>query len=131
MTKVNLAGCVILQGNAMLLLHRIKRDWYELPGGKIDEGEKPEATAIRELQEELGCTVKIIRKLGGKDFIENGEAKGYTWFLAEIEKDQPTICEPQTFDKFVYVPIQNLSKYQLSLNMQNFLSELQAGNISL
>lgn len=36
---------------------------WELPGGKIEPGESPEAAAVRELQEEVGIVVKPIAEL--------------------------------------------------------------------
>ena len=32
---------------------------WELPGGKVDEGETPEEAAVREIAEELGCRVAV------------------------------------------------------------------------
>ena len=38
---------------------------WELPGGKVEEGEVPEATAVREIAEELGCGIEVTGWLDG------------------------------------------------------------------
>lgn len=131
MKKINLAGCVILNKDKILLLHRKRNNCYELPGGKIDIGEQPEITAKRELKEELLCDVEIIKKIGEKDFEEDGYVMGYTWFLARIINNQtPGVGEPEKFDKFEYLSIGEMDNYGLSSNMRNLLSELKKGEIN-
>ena len=39
---------------------------WELPGGKVDPGETPEAAVVRELAEELGCRVEVEAWLEGE-----------------------------------------------------------------
>src|SRR5262245_37294680 len=42
---------------------RHKKEVLALPKGLVDKGEKPEATAIREVREETGISVILVTKL--------------------------------------------------------------------
>ncbi len=41
-----------------------KEGYYDIPGGKIEEGENPEQTAIREMKEETGLKVGNLKYKG-------------------------------------------------------------------
>ena len=45
---------------------------WALPKGRIGKGEKPEATAVREVEEETGARGALVRKLGDVRYV-------YTW----------------------------------------------------
>ena len=118
MNIIRLAGCVIYnKDKELLLIHRNspKRTQWELPGGKIDEGEDPEASAKRELLEELGVEVDLIKKLGEKSFHEDGYIMDYIWFLAEIKKGTPALKE-EKFDDLRYFNWEELKEGEIILS---------------
>jgi 8-oxo-dGTP pyrophosphatase MutT (NUDIX family) len=75
------AGCVLIEGNNIALIerHRAGRHYFSFPGGGVDEGESYEQAAVREMEEELGLQVKVIRKIA--DVLFNGKPQYY--FLVE------------------------------------------------
>jgi mutator protein MutT len=53
---VSVKGVVVRDGRVVLLEN--ERDEWELPGGKLEPGEAPEACVAREIEEELGLRVR-------------------------------------------------------------------------
>ena len=53
-------ACLLLEKEGAWLLVRVRNHplWY-LPGGKIEGGEEPQQTLVRELKEELGLNISI------------------------------------------------------------------------
>ncbi len=50
-------------GNIALLYIR-QSNYYELPGGGVEEGETFEQACVRECKEEIGCNVEILSNIG-------------------------------------------------------------------
>ena len=63
MKHVTSAGGVVFLGKKVLLLRKINGDWV-LPKGKIEAGETPDQTAVREVFEETGIHGEILHFLG-------------------------------------------------------------------
>ena len=125
--KICLAGCVILdEKGKVLLLHRNapKRVQWETPGGKIEEREESEKAAVREVGEELGIKVEIVKELGRKDFAEDGYTMEYVWYLAVIKAGEPNVMEKEKFDDLRYFSWEELRAMQeeLSPNTRNLVA---------
>lgn len=135
MEKIEVAGAILLDtDNKILLIHRNTTEMqrWELPGGKLEVGEIPEQTTIRELKEELDIDVKPLKYVGFKEFEENNIIIKYHWYKCEISKGMPRLME-EKFDHISYFSKQELFQLlqnnQLSSNMKVLISNIDIEKI--
>ena len=60
-TIIKAAGGLVLKSGKALMIYRLQT--WDLPKGKLENGEKPKACAIREVEEECNIEVKMRKKL--------------------------------------------------------------------
>lgn len=71
----NTTVCHVINGTKLLLIHGtrgINKGKWNGPGGKIEPGEDPERSALRELQEETGLNANHLLYHGTLKFYNNG-----------------------------------------------------------
>ena len=70
---ISCGGVVIFRGKILLLYKNIKNKYegWVLPKGTVEPGETHEETALREVLEESGASVKIVKYIGDTQYTFN------------------------------------------------------------
>ena len=66
MKTVEVVAAIIRSGDVVFATQRGYgewKDWWEWPGGKVEEGERPEQALVREIREELDAGISVDRFL--------------------------------------------------------------------
>jgi len=90
-------GAAILRDGRLLLVKRRKAPeagCWNLPGGKVDFGERAADAAKREIAEELGVGIELTRSLGFVEMIVDGQHWVSPIYAATV-KGEPVNAEPE------------------------------------
>ena len=127
------AGCIVQRGSdkKILLLRRSIHEtsfhgMYELPGGKLEEGETPKEAALIETKEEAGLDVRIVQTL--QPHIDHDMKKVYHGFVG-APKRGAKVKISEEHDEYKWVSIKQalaLPSKKLSHHARFLLGAMQA-----
>ncbi|SKA97809.1 8-oxo-dGTP diphosphatase [Sporosarcina newyorkensis] len=96
--KIHVVGAIIeneqkeilcaLRGPEMTL-----PNYWEFPGGKIEQGESKEEALKREIQEELGCTIEVYEHIDDTTYEYEKVIVRLETFMAKIVSGLPVVSE--------------------------------------
>ncbi|HEX4541753.1 MAG TPA: (deoxy)nucleoside triphosphate pyrophosphohydrolase [Candidatus Acidoferrum sp.] len=130
--KVVVAAVIERSDRRLLIGQRRRTDTsplkWEFPGGKVEEGEAPEAALARELKEELGATLRKSAPIGRvvHKYAETPEQLEILFFAAEIAEGELT---PRPFEKVAWVLPKELGDYDFLAANAGLVAQLATGRI--
>ena len=120
------ARALILHNGQILLMKRNKPDteYYALMGGKVEPGETPEQACVREVMEECGVTVELVKQIHSDQDVFEGVLNTHYIYLCTYISGTPALSgeelERNTADNRyepMWVPIEKLADLPLQPRM--------------
>ena len=110
---IEVTAAIIKRDNRILICQRPEGKscglLWEFPGGKVEYGETGEQCIIREIQEELGITLRVIRKLTDVTFEYPDRTVHLNFYITEIESGELTLKE---HNAYAWIAQAEISNYQ-------------------
>jgi 8-oxo-dGTP pyrophosphatase MutT (NUDIX family) len=92
------------EGDEILIVHRKRYGDWTLPKGKLQNGESFLAAALREIEEETGCTVRPEKYLGAIGYEVNGKPKAVLFWRMSLVA-QKEIEDLEEVAEVVWMPL--------------------------
>ena len=125
MKKVNVSAAVIVKDNKYFIAKRNKDKhlggYFEFPGGKQDDNETLEQTAIREIKEELNVDITVDRKLGEEHYSDEKINVHLHYFFCTIIKGDIILKE---HEEAAWVSKEEFNNYNFAEGDKDIISFL-------
>ncbi len=130
---IRVVAAIIERADRRLLIGQRRRDdtsplKWEFPGGKVEDGETPEAALARELGEELGAKLKDCVQIGRvvHRYAASPEELEINFYAALIAEGE---LIPHSFERIEWVLPRELGNYDFLAANLELVANLATGRI--
>src|SRR5579862_6394970 len=130
--RIVVAAVIERSDRRILIGQRKQRDTsplkWEFPGGKVEEGETPEAALTRELREELSATLEKCVELGRArhTYATPPSELEVRFYAASIHESE---VSPNEFEQIAWVLPKELGNYDFHAANAQIIAQLATGRI--
>src|SRR5580658_2248252 len=130
--RVVVAAVIERSDRRMLIGQRRRHDTsplkWEFPGGKVENGEAPEAALARELREELGVTLEKCVEMGRTrhNYPNALEELEIRFYAARIKEEE---VSPRVFEEIRWALPKELGNYDFLAANSHLIAQLATGRL--
>ena len=130
MNPIPKAGVVIIRNGVnepeILLLFRGRHNDWSFPKGHCEAGESFEETAIREIQEETGLSVRILKQLPNMEYVDaKAEPVLVAMYLGAPTDSHQQERPEHTWDRVEWIPLSNVEATLSYPNLKEYFRHIQ------
>jgi 8-oxo-dGTP diphosphatase len=126
---IRAAGGIVLRstpsGEEVMIVYRKRYQEWTLPKGKLKEGESFQEAAVREVQEETGCSCHLGSYVGTISYARQGVPKVVMfWRMSVLEEESP--ADPEEIARAVWLPVSAALQRLTHAQERSLLARLSA-----
>ena len=115
----------IVKENKLLIVRRSKNEfflpeYYEMPGGKVEFGESLEDALLREVKEETGLEIKVVKPYATFSYLsdDGGRHTVDVQFIVEAVNEPDNVKISSAHDEFKWIKKEEIDNYKISDQMK-------------
>ncbi|WP_338684765.1 NUDIX hydrolase [Streptomyces acidiscabies] len=110
--RPGIAAAVVVRDGCVLLVRRRVREGellWQFPAGEVEAGESEGEAAVREVGEETGVVVRVVRGLGGRVHPKTGRRMAYV--ACEVVSGEAYVADREELAEVVWCGVGEIPEY--------------------